>query len=373
MRKIMTKTLALGFVTLGLWLGLAAPAGATRLKDLVEISGFRPNHLVGMGIVVGLAGTGDDASSVVTRREMSVMVKRLGLTIDPNDFKAKNVATVMVTAELPPFARAGMPLDITVSSMGTSKSLSGGTLLITPLKGPDLVTYALAQGSLVVGGFAADGGSGSSSKKNHTTAARIPTGARVEKDAPGIPPRDEVVLILREPDFTTSSRIAASVNAALGEGSARVRDPAAVTIAVGPTWKGRVVDLIATLESLEATPDVAARVIIDERTGTVVAGAGVTLGAAAVAYGAINVDVSETSEVSQPSALSGKGAKTVVTPQSEVKVEEKDGKLQVISGAATVGGVAAALNQLGVKPRDLAAIFQALKAAGALHAELLVI
>jgi flagellar P-ring protein precursor FlgI len=371
MRKIM-KTVSIALVVLG-GLGFAAPADATRLKDLIEISGFRPNHLVGIGLVVGLAGTGDDASSVITRREMAVMAKRLGLNIEPNDFKAKNVATVMVTAELPPFARAGMPLDITVSSMGTAKSLAGGTLLVTPLKGPDLATYALAQGSVVVGGFAAEGGSGSSTKKNHTTAARIPTGARVEKDAPGIPPKDEVVLILREPDFTTSSRIAAAVNTALGEGSARVRDPAAVTVVVGAAWKNKVVDLIATLEALDATPDVAARVIIDERTGTVVAGAGVTLGAAAVAYGGISVDVSETPVVSQPGALAGKGAKTVVTPQSEVKVEEKDGKLQVLSGAATVGGVAAALNQLGVKPRDLAAIFQALKAAGALHAELLVI
>jgi len=351
--------------------GLAPAAHATRLKDLVEVAGFRPNHLVGMGIVVGLAGTGDDASSVVTRREMAVMAKRLGIAIDANDFKAKNVASVMVTAELPPYARAGMPLDITVSSMGTAKSLSGGTLLITPLKGPDLGTYALAQGSLVVGGFAAEGGSGSSAKKNHPTAGRIPGGARVEKDAPGIPPRDEVVLILREPDFTTASRIAAAVNAALGDSSAHVRDPAAVTIAVGPSWRGRTVDLIATLEGVDATPDVAARVIIDERTGTVVAGAGVTLSPAAIAYGAINVDVSETPQVSQPGALAG--GQTVVTPQSEVKVEEKDGKLQVINGAATVGQVAAALNQLGVKPRDLAAIFQALKAAGALRAELQVL
>ncbi len=345
----------------------AVPARATRLKDLVEIAGFRPNHLVGMGLVVGLAGTGDDASSVVTRREMAVMARRLGLAIDPSDFKAKNVATVMVTAELPPFARAGMPIDVVVSSMGTAKSLSGGTLLITPMKGPDLGTYALAQGSLVVGGFAAEGGSGSTSRKNHPTAARIPGGARVEKDAPGIPPRDEVVLILREPDFTTASRIASAINSSLGQ-VAHVRDPAAVTVEVSSLWKGRVIDLVAQLESLDATPDVAARVIIDERTGTIVAGAGVTLGPAAIAYGAINVDVTETPQVSQPNPLTN--AQTTVTPQSEVKVDEKDGKLQVIQGAATVGGVAAALNQLGVKPRDLAAIFQALKAAGALRAEL---
>ena len=357
--------------TIATLLLLAGSAGATRLKDLVEIAGFRPNHLVGMGLVVGLAGTGDDASSVMTRREIAVMAKRLGMIIDPNDVKAKNVAAVMVTAELSPFARAGVPMDVTVSSMGSAKSLVGGTLLLTPLKGPDLGTYALAQGALAVGGFAADSGSGSSSKKNHTTVARIPGGARVEKDAPGALDRNEVVLLLREPDFTTASRIASAVNAALGEDSAHLRDPAAVSIAVGPRWRGRVVDLIATLEALDAEPDATAKVIIDERTGTIVAGAAVTLGPAAIAYGAINVDVQESQTVSQPGALAS--GQTVVAPQSQVKVEEQSGKLQVVQGAATVGGVAAALNTLGVKPRDLAAIFQALKASGALRAELVVL
>jgi len=360
MRKIVIATLLL--------LAAARAAYGTRLKDLVEIAGVRPNHLVGMGLVVGLQGTGDDASSVMTRREMAVMAKRLGMVIDANDIKAKNVAAVMVTAELSPFARTGTPMDVTVSSMGSAKSLVGGTLLLTPLKGPDLGVYALAQGALAVGGFAADGGSGSSAKKNHTTVARIPGGARVEKDAPGTLSRDEVVLLLREPDFTTASRIAGVVNAALGDDSARLRDPAAVTIAIGPKWRGRIVDLVAKLEALDAEPDAVARVVIDERTGTIVAGAAVTLGPAAIAYGAINVDVNENPAVSQPGPLST--GQTVVAPQSQVKVEEQGGKLQVVQGAATVGGVAAALNTLGVKPRDLAAIFQALKAAGALRAEL---
>ncbi len=348
---------------------LAAPAHGARLKELVEVGGVRTNHLVGMGLVVGLAGTGDDASSAVTRREIAVMAKRLGLALDPGDIKAKNVAAVMVTAELPAFARSGKTIDVTVASMGSAKSLGGGTLLMTPLKGPDLGTYALAQGQLSVGGFLAEGGSGSSSKKNHTTVARIPGGARVEKDAPGALGRDEVTLILREPDFTTAARIVAAVDASLGKGLARVRDPGAITIAVAGPWRGRVVELVATLESLEASPDAPARVIIDERTGTIVAGAAVTLGPAAIAHGGIQVEVSETPIVSQPGGILTGGA-TVVTPQTEVKVEEKDGKLHVIQGAATVGDVAAALNALGVKPRDLGAIFQALKAAGSLRAEL---
>ena len=353
-----------------LLLAEAAPAHATRLKDLVEIAGVRPNHLVGMGLVVGLQGTGDDASSVITQREIATMARRLGLVIDPTLIKAKNVAVVTITAELSPFARAGAPMDVTVSSMGSAKSLVGGTLLLSPLKGPDMNVYALAQGNLAVGGFAADGGSGSSSKKNHTTVARIPGGARVEKDAPGALATGEIVLILRDPDFTTASRIAGAVNAALGEDSARLRDPAAVTIAVGPKWKNRVVELVATIEALDAEPDVAAKVIIDERTGTIVAGAAVTLGPAAIAYGAINVDVSETPAVSQPGPLSN--GTTATVPVTQVKVEEQGGKLQVIQGAATVGGVASALNTLGVKPRDLGAIFQALKAAGALRAEVLI-
>jgi flagellar P-ring protein precursor FlgI len=350
---------------------LPAIAGATRVKELADVAGFRPNQLVGMGLVVGLAGTGDDASSVITRRELAMMTRRLGLAIDPSEIKAKNIAAVSITAELPPFARPGMAIDVTVSSMGSAKSLAGGTLLLTPLKGVDLGTYALAQGQLTVGGFAAEGGSGSSAKKNHVTVARIPGGARVEKEAPGVLARDEVVLVLRQPDFTTASRIASSVNAALGEGAARLRDPGAVVVPVSARWKGRVVDLIATLEALEASPDAPARVVIDERTGTIVVGAAVTLGPAAIAVGGITVEVTETPLVSQPNPLS-KGGETVVMPDSQVRVEEAAGDVKLVPTATTVADVARALNALGAKPRDLAAIFQALKDAGALRAELVV-
>jgi flagellar P-ring protein precursor FlgI len=355
----------------------AAPgaAHADRLKDLVDVEGFRDNALVGYGLVVGLQGTGDDASSAPTRQLLAQAIKHLGVQIDPAQIKAKNVAAVMITATLPAFARPGSALDVTVSSIGTAKSLQGGVLLLTPLKGADLGTYALAQGSLSLGGFAVDSASGSSTKKNHATVARIPGGGRVEQDAPNMMPKGQIVLVLRTPDFTTASRIAASVDAKLGPGTATVRDPGAVVVKVGKDWTGKVVNLVAQLESLESTPDVAAKVVIDERTGTVVVGAGVTLSPAAIAHGGLTVKVQETPTVSQPNGavLGNSSGETIVTPNSDIQTYEDEGKLNVLAGSATVGDVAAALNAIGVKPRDLVAIFQALKAAGALHAEIIIL
>ncbi|RMH40721.1 MAG: flagellar basal body P-ring protein FlgI [Deltaproteobacteria bacterium] len=342
---------------------------ADRVKDLATVEGYRGNALVGVGIVVGLAGTGDDARSPVTRRSLAQLMKHLGITIDEAQLKAKNVAAVVVTAELPPFARAGMQVDVTVSSMGSAKSLQGGTLIATPLKGPDRMTYAIAQGPLSLGGFAVEAATGSTTKKNHSTVARIPNGATIEMDAPGHLPRDHVVLLLDNPDFTTASRIADAIDTAFGEPLARVRDPGAVVVRVGPKWRGRVVHFIAALESVQAEPDVRARVVIDERTGTIVVGEHVALSRAAIAHGGITVRVTERLNPSQPGILS-RGGNTVVTPESDISVEEAGGQLVPIGPAGTVGDVAAALNALGVKPRDLVAIFQALAAAGALRAEL---
>ena len=348
----------------------ARSAHADRLKDLCDVEGVRDNALVGYGLVVGLQGTGDDASSVPTRKALAQLIKHLGVQIDPNELKAKNVAAVVVTAKLPAFARAGAAIDVTVSSIGTAKSLQGGVLVATPLKGADMNTYALAQGSLSLGGFVAEGASGSSQKKNHATVARVPSGARVEAEAPTVMPKGQVVLLLRTPDFTTASRIATTIDEKMGPGTAMVRDPGAVVVKVGADWKGKVVGLVAQLESLETTPDVMAKVIIDERTGTVVIGAGVTLGPAAIAHGGLTVKINETTDVSQPGGIAVRGGQTVATPNSDVQAYEDEGKLNVIAGAATVGDVAAALNAIGVKPRDLVAILQALKAAGALHAEI---
>jgi flagellar P-ring protein precursor FlgI len=349
---------------------LAGTATASRLKDMVDIEGHRSNPLTGFGIVVGLNGTGDDARSPVVRRSLAKMLKRLGVTVDAAEIKAKNVAAVVVTAELPAFARAGSKMDILVSSMGSAKSLEGGTLIATPLKGANMETYALAQGAISTGGFAVQGASGSQARKNHVTVARVPSGATIERDAPGLAPRGRIVLQLKQPDFTTASRIAEAIDASLGPGTAKVRDPGAVIVLVTEKWRGRPVQLVAALEALEATPDAPARVVVDERTGTVVVGAHVSLGPAAIASGGLEVYIGDSQEVSQPQSIASDAGKTVVVPKSEIKVTEKADSLHLIAGAATVADVAASLNALGVKPRDLVAILQALKAAGALTAEI---
>ena len=346
----------------------APPAQAARLRDLVDIEGVRDNPLVGLGLVVGLAGTGDDASSVLGRRELALMAGRLGVTIAPTDIKSKNVAAVVVTASIPAFARPGSRLDVTVSSLGTAKSLAGGTLIMTPLRGANLRTYALAQGALLTGGFSESGGSGSSSKKNHTTVGRIPGGAVIERGVPSDLPDDEIVLLLREPDFATAARIGGAVVGLLGPDAARVRDPGAVVVTIDGNWHGRVVELVATLEQVEVEADTPARVIIDERTGTLVVGADVTLGPAAIAYGDLRVDIKEDTAVSQPAPLGGGG--TVAAPSSTVQVTETPGELHLVAGAATVGDVVAALAALGLGPRDLIPVLEALRAAGSLHAEI---
>ncbi len=352
----------------------ASGARAARLKDIVDVEGFRPNQLVGVGLVVGLSQTGDDMGSLSTMQPLATLMRHLGVVIDPTVIRTRDTALVMVTADLPPFGRPGMAIDVTVSAAGTARSLQGGTLLATALKGADRQTYALAQGPLTVGGYEITGFSGSSSRKNQVTVGRIPSGGRVEREAPAELPKEEVVLLLRDPDFTTAARVAQAVAPVVGDdGSVKLRNPATVVVTPGSSLRGKMVEFIATLESLEATPDVPARVVIDERSGTVVVGASVTLGAAAVAHGGLTVDVREKQEVSQPNQFAPPGAQTVVVPQTQVKIEEKGGPMQAIGPATTVADVAAALNALGVKPRELVTILQALKAAGALHAELQVL
>ncbi len=359
------------YISIGLAMLLAAPTAASaqhRLKELVSIEGVRENSLVGFGIVVGLAGTGDDARSPVVQKSLANLLNRLGVRIDPAEIKAKNVAAVVVTAELPAFARAGMNIDVTVSSMGAAKSLQGGTLVVTPLKGPDRAVYALAQGALSLGGFAVEGASGSTARKNHATVARIPAGAVIERGAPTVLPRDRVTLLLKQPDFTTASRIATAIDATFSAPLSMVTDPGSVVVQIRPEWKSRAVHFIATLEAIEAVADAPAKVIIDERTGTIVVGANVRLSAAAIAHGALTVRINEQQVPSQPNPLAD--GQTVVTEQSEIEINEQGGDLRAIRAAASVGEVAAALNQLGAKPRDLVAIFQALHAAGALRADI---
>lgn len=348
-------------------------AEAARLKELVDVQGFRSNHLVGFGIVAGLGGTGDDPNSFLARRPLATMLRNLGSDVDPIEIKARNVAMVMVTASLPPFARAGVDIDVTVSAIGTAKNLQGGTLITTALKGVDRQIYAVAQGQLMVGGYeVASTLSGSLNRKNHVTVARIPGGAIVEREVAQSLPKKELVLALKEPDFTTASRVAQAIDAKIGAKSASVRDPGAITVTIAETWKERVVELVATLEAIDAIPDGPARVVIDERTGTIVVGSNVTLGPAAIAYGGITIRVSESFGVSQPEAFSARG-RTAVINNSEIDVKEQDGEMHALPAAPTVGAVTEALNGLGVKPRDLVPIFQALKAAGALRAEIQVL
>lgn len=361
------RVLALIIVSFAVLLA-AAPASADRIKDLTTIGGVRDNHLTGFGLVIGLDGTGDDARSPAVKSALTKMLKKLGVSIEAQDLKAKNVAAVLITAELPPFAKPGMALDITVSSMGNAKSLSGGTLLAAPLKGADQRTWAIAQGALTVGGFVADGASGSSSKKNHTLVGMVPGGAQVEVSAPTVLPSKQISFVLKTPDFTTATRMRDAINAAKGEGTARIGDSATVVVTIP---KGAdVSQLISELEPIEVDPDVKAKVIIDEKTGTIVIGEAVTLRPAAITFGALTVEVGEEPFVSQPDQFTGRGSVTKVVPRTKITVTEQDNTIKSIKKAATVGDVAAALAALGAKPRDLVSILRALKAAGALRADL---
>jgi len=342
---------------------------AERIKDLADIEGVRGNALIGYGLVVGLNGTGDSGtSSPFTINSITALLERLGVNVraDINKMKPKNIAAVMVTSELPAFARPGQQLDITVSSIGDAKSLRGGTLLVTPLLGGDGKPYAVAQGGLSIGGFAASG-KGGSTTKNHPTAGRVPNGARVEKAAPhGLyPDQDHVTLSLRRPDFTTAITMQNAINARLGEGMARATDSGTVKV-----WnpKGNAIALIADLEQLNIPIDHQAIVIVDERTGTIVMGQEVRIDTVAVAHGDITVSVTESPEVSQPNAFGGGDTATV--DRTAVDVDEEKAKLVVLPKQVSLSELVSALNAVGATPSDLMAVLQAIKAAGALHAEL---
>lgn len=342
---------------------------AERIKDLADIEGVRGNALIGYGLVVGLNGTGDSGtSSPFTINSITALLERLGVNVraDITKMKPKNIAAVMVTSDLPPFSRPGQQLDVTVSSIGDSKSLRGGTLLVTPLLGGDGKPYAVAQGGLSVGGFAISG-NGGNTVKNHPTAARIPNGARVERAAPhGLhPEQDKIILSLRRPDFTSAKNMQDAINRKLGEGMARATDSSTVKV-----WNpgSNAVELIASLEQIDVAIDHAAIVIVDERTGTIVMGQEVRIDTVAVAHGNITVSVSENPEVSQPGAFAG--GQTTTVDRTDVNVEEDEAKLVVLPEQVSLAELVAALNAVGATPSDLMAVLQAIKAAGALHADL---
>ncbi|MDY0164732.1 flagellar basal body P-ring protein FlgI [Desulfobotulus sp.] len=351
-------------VFFGLLLGVAH---GSRLKDMAAFQGIRSNQLVGYGIVVGLDGTGDKSSPMITQA-LASMMDRMGVSIDRNQINVKNVAAVMVTANLPPFSRLGSRLDVTISSMGDAKSLGGGTLLLTPLKGVDGNVYALAQGALALGGHGVVGG-GAAQTKNHLQVARIAGGATVEREIPmTLNGRDRLFLSLFHPDFTTAIRVTEVINQALGQPLARAVDSGSVRIDVPEHLRDSIPMFIAGIEALEVRPDMPARIVVNEKTGTVVIGENVKISTVAVAHGNLSISVREMARVSQPAPL-GAG-ETVVTPETEIGVDEERANVMLLEGGATIGELVRALNAIGVTPRDMISIFQTIKAAGALQADL---
>ena len=356
-----------------LLLAVTAELHAARIKDIAGFRGVRSNQLVGYGLVVGLAGTGDSDDAIFTLQSVSSMLEKMGVTVKPEDIKVKNVAAVMVTADLPPFARMGSRLDALVNSIGDSKALQGGTLLMTPLKGADGQVYAVGQGPVSTGGFTVGANTGDKVQKNFTTVGRVVQGALVEKEIPfNLNQKDTLTLALHQPDFTTATRMAEAINAGLLDNAAFAQDSGTVQIAVPPKYLGNVAQLIASIEVLSVIPDNISRVVINERTGTVVMGENVRISTVAIAHGNLSVEIKQNFNVSQPMPFSETG-RTVVTPDSQTSVKEGRAPIYVVPSGVSIGEVVKALNALGVSPRDLISIFQALKAAGALQADLEII
>lgn len=348
------------------------PAHADKLRDLCDVVGARDNQLVGYGVVTGLNGTGDDVSAPFAMQSLRALLRRLGIQVDGRALRMKNVAAVVVTANIPPFARSGAKLDVTVSSMGNARSLRGGVLVQTPLRGADRKTYAVAQGPLVLGGYESGGRSGSSVQTNVTTTARLPSGALVEREIPTQISKDgKILLALRAADFLTADRVAEALNKELGKDSARPLDAGVIEVKAPKDYAKREVALIAKIGELEVAPSISAKVIINERTGTIVAGGDVRLLPVAISQGGITISVSEQAEAVQPNVLAA--GDTQVVDRSTVEVQEQNpAALKFVDGAATLADVAQALSTFGVTPRELASILQALKTAGALRAEVVV-
>lgn len=351
----------------------AAPIGAaSRLKELVSIEGVRDNQLVGYGLVVGLNGTGDRRQTMFSAQSLTNMLQRMGVTVDPLLVTVKNTAAVMVTGSLPAFAQPGLKIDVTASSIGDSNNLQGGLLVLTSLKGADGQVYAVAQGSVVTGGFVA-GRSGANQTLNHPTAGRIPEGAIVERSAPLPDLSSHLRLQLREMDFTTASRIAAVLNQTFGpvKPIARAENGRTVSVAIPAEWSSRTADFVASLENLTVESDRPSHVVINERTGTIVMGKNVRVAPVAIMHGNLSVEVQTNLLVSQPGPLST--GTTQVVPQDKVAVKEERAKNVVLKEGATVEDLVRALNAIGSTPRDIIAILESLRAAGALDCEVEVI
>ena len=367
------KRIILFYLAILISVAMLNPVHAARVKELATFKGIRTNQLTGYGLVVGLDGTGDKKGTRFTVQSLVNMLERLGITVDQRLVRVKNVAAVMVTGKMPPFARIGSKIDVVVSSIGDAKSLVGGTLLLAPLRGPDGNIYAMSQGPLSVGGVGASGASGSSVTKNHLLAGRIANGATIEREVPvDLSAKNSLTLTLSSPDFTTALRISEAINSAMGEAVSTAIDSGTLRLKVPDAFKGKVPKFLANVESLEVVPDAVAKVVVNEKTGTVVIGQNVRIATVAVSHGNLSISIQESFDVSQPLPFS-RGGETVVTPNSEVEIKESQDKLLVVEGGSTIGDLVRALNAIGVSPRDLISIFQSIKAAGALQAELEII
>jgi len=352
---------------------IQAAGDGTRLKDLVSIEGVRDNQLVGYGIVVGLNGTGDSRQTIFSAQSLTNLLARMGVAVSPSLILVRNTAAVLVTADLPPFAQPGTRIDISVGAIGDSSNLQGGVLVLTPLKVSDGQVYAVGQGSVITGGFIVGRG-GSTKGLNHPTAGRIPNGAIVEKLGPSVSPQGHIKLQLRQADFTTATRITAAINDKFGSGGARpahAENSALVAVEMPAAYSSRNVEFIGELENILVEADRPARIIVDERTGTIVMGKDVRIAPVAILHGSLTVEIQTTFNTSQPAPLSP--GQTTVTPAVNVTAKEEPAKNIVLKQGASVEELVRALTAIGSTPRDIIAILNGLKAAGALEAEVEVI
>jgi flagellar P-ring protein precursor FlgI len=369
-KRIVVAVLAAAVLTI-----LAAEGAAqdpSRIKDLASLEGMTPEPLLGYGLVVGLGGTGDGQSAAFTVNSLQTMLERVGVTVDPTEIRLKNVAAVLVTASLDPTTSIGGRVDITVSSLGDASSLEGGTLIMTPLRAADGNVCVVAQGSISIGGFNIKSGANNSFRKNHATVGMIPSGGTVKVALPGgYLMGDHVAWLLHNADFATSSSVADAINNAFGPGTAYAIDAHRIEAQVPERFAAEPVTFVARMGELLATSDAPARVVINERTGTIIVGAHVVLKEAAVAHGNLKIEIKTSYDVSQPSAFAGVG-ETVTTPDVTTTVTDREAQVLHVPASSTVADIVAVLNDIGASPRDIIAILQALKQAGALQAELVI-
>ena len=375
MSRVKTGIAARAVVAVALFAGCLAAApcapaqAASRIKDITSVEGVRQNQLIGYGLVVGLNGTGDTLNNIpFTRQSLQAMLERLGVNIRGQTLRTGNVAAVMVTANLPAFGTQGTRIDVTVSAMGDAKSLQGGTLMVTPLLGADGNVYAVGQGSLAISGFAAEGDAAKITR-GVPTVGRISNGAIIEREIDFALNRlPHLRLALRNPDFTTAKRVAAAINDYLGGPTAEPLDPSTVQLTIPKSFEGKVVALLTEIEQLQIEPDLPAKIVIDERSGIIVMGRDVRVSTVAVAQGNLTVSISESPQVSQPAPQSR--GQTVVVPRSKLSVSEDGKRLALVKEGVSLQQLVDGLNALGIGPRDMIAILQAIKAAGAIQADI---